>query len=430
MGSFNASCAVSHCGINPGDQVKLIAIVSNTAIFGDPSEMHNGFACYCHDNFSIIGYPMDATYEDYGNFEVKKDMFSEYNLSIIRNNYTKNTPPEGDDEISSVAESRNGYSLEADDLTWDQISEMIHYGNMYLDSNEEKTQRRYMGFFPVHKCVYDLLLKRTPEMYFDSHCDNVPFHKFLERHVTKHPANAVDEFFEESLTKYMKLFGPLIGHELTDGTIMTPEIAHAQATDMAELDAEFKSSSSSSYCEYSYNNTTNIKTFTKYRRDGKLPSLTDDEHAQLVRVDAECTYFIRGLNDLQIQIIPPMTAGQVYDKTEHAAFMLATAKALLSLQNSAIEDEDEDVDEYVSPFQVVANPEIHISLNILRQEATSDWRPERGKLKLDAIDKFVLQYPNGATLSADEVISQGYADMIVTLPSTILPLVFKNDIKE
>lgn len=71
---------------------------------------------------------------------------------------------------------------------------------------------------------------------------------------------------------------------------------------------------------------------------------------------------------------------------------------------------------------------INLSLNKLRIAAAADWEPQRGKEKVDAIDRFVVQYPNGITLSADEVISQGYGVMLVSMPSTILPIVFKNDI--
>lgn len=432
MGSFNASCAVSNCGINPGDPVKLIPIVSNTPIFGDyNADMHKGFACYCHDNFSIIGYPMDATYEDYGNFEMVEDMFSEYNLSIIRANFTKNEPSEDEkDDISSISDTRNGYSIEPDELTWEQIGEMIHFGNMYLDSNKDLTKRRYMGFFPIHKCVYDLLMKRSPEMYFDKTYDNVSFQMYLEKHLTDNlPTPDINLVFDDAMVQYMQLFGPLINTELKDGTIMTAEMAHDKAVHMAELKVELAELRDSDRREYSYDNTTNIKKFIRHRKDNKLPVLTDEEHTRLVTLDAECTYLIRGLNDLQIQIIPPMTAGQEYDKTDHAMFLVAAGQALLAMQ---IENDDEryaEDEEEGKPYEYVVSTVINISLNKLRIDAAADWKPERGKLKVDAIDRFAVQYPDGITLSSDEVFSQGYGIMLASMPSTILPIMFKNDLK-
>lgn len=432
MGSFNASCAVSHCSINPGDPVKLIPIVSNTPIHGEyNADMHKGFSCYCHDQFSMIGYPMDATYEDYGDFDVKEDMFSEYNLSIIRDKFTKNVPPEDEkDDYSSIADSRNGYSLEPEDLDWSKIGEMIHFGNMYLDSNKDRTKRRYMGFFPVHKCVYDLLMQRNPEMHFDDSYDNVNFQRFLEKALKDNPPSTTNNpVFEEAMVQYMELFGPLIGTELKDGTIMTPEMAHEKAVGMADLKVEMAELRDSHRREYSYDNTSSIKRFLRHRKENKLPVLTDEEHIALVTLDAECTYLIRGLNDLQIQLIPPMTAGQEYDKTDHATFLVACGKALLAMQ--AVRDEEYygDDEDDVESTKVVVEAEIHVSLNNLRESAQHDWKPERGKVKVDAIDRFVVQYPDGVTLSAGEVISQGYGVMLVSMPSTILPIVFKNDIK-
>lgn len=342
MGSFNASCAVSHCSINPGDKVKLIPIVSKTILQSEySSDMHRGFACYCHDNFSMIGYPMDATYEDYGNFDVKEDMFSEYNLSIIRSNFTKNEPPDDEkDDYSSIADSRNGYSLEPEDLDWSNIGEMIHFGNMYLDSSKDRTRRRYMGFFPVHKCVYDLLLQRNPEMYFDDSYDNVNFQSFLEKALKDNPPSTSNNpVFEEAMVQYMEIFGPLIGTELKDGTIMTPEMAHEKAVCLADLKVEMAELRDSHRREYSYDNTSSINRFLRHRKENNLPVLTEEEHIALVTIDAECTYLIRGLNDLQVQLIPPMTAGQEYDKTDHASFLVAAGKALLDMQ---IENDDEE----------------------------------------------------------------------------------------
>lgn len=433
MGSFNASCAVSHCSINPGDPVKLIPIVSNTPIHGEyKADMHKGFACYCHDQFSFIGYPMDATYEDYGNFEMKEDMFSEYNLSIIRENYTRNRPPQSEDgedeEYSSIADSRNGYSVTAENLTWEEIGEMIHFGNMYLDSNKDHTKRRYMGYFPVHKCVYDLFMKRGPEMYFDETYDNVTFARFLEKHLEDNKPKGNNPVFEEAMVQYMELFGPLIGTELKDGSIMTPEMAHEKAVGMAELKVEMANLRDSHRKEYSYNNSTDIGKFLKYRREHKLPELTDEEHLALVTLDAECTFVVRGLNDLQIPILPPMTAGQQYDKTDHATFLIAAGKALLDMQK--VRDEEyNDEGEDTNACEYVVESFINISLSKLRESSASDWKPERGKLKVDAIDRFSVQYPDGVTLTADEIIEQGYGIMLASLESTILPLVFKNDIE-
>lgn len=431
MGSFNASCAVSHCSINPGDPVKLIAIVSNTPLHSDyKADMHKGFACYCHDQFSMIGYPMDATYEDYGNFEVKEDMFSEYTLSIIKDNYTQNIPDKDDEESpSSISDSRNGYSTEAEDLDWEKIGEMIHFGNMYLDSTKDRSRRRYMGFFPVHKCVYDLLMQRNPEMSFDDSYDNVTFQRFLEKHIADNQPTDEKELYEETVTKFMEMFGPIIGTTLKDGSLMTPELAHEKAVDMAEMEIEMKSMRHEHRREYSYSNSTAIKPFLKYRRDENLPELTREEHIALVTLDAECTYFIRGLNDLQVQLIPPMTAGQEYDKTDHAAFMIAAGKALLAMQQNDDDENYGEDDEDEESFKVDIQAKFNISLNNLRKSAANDWKPERGQVRVDAIDKFVVQYPNGVTLSAAEVIAQGYGVLMTNMPSTILPLVFKNDIE-
>lgn len=419
MGSFNASCAVSHCAINPGDPVKLIPIVSNNLVhYDDNSRMHLGFGCYTYDNFVIVGYPMDATYEDYGDFEVKKDMFSEYNLNIIRSNYTETLPEKGE-KIETYDRERKGYGVKAEDLDWEMIGSMIHNGSLFLDSNSTQTNRKYMGFFPVHKCVYDLMMKRTPEMYFDNTYDTVNFDTYLKKHLKENEQKKQNSEYNALVVEFMDKFSHLIGEKNENGVYNTPE----KILEMAESVAELRMSMNSDRHRrpFSYNNTTDIDAFNKYLKENKMDELTPKQHNELVTLDAEVIFFMCGLSAYNIQLIPPMTAGQEYDKTDHASFMIAAGQALLAMQ----QDRNDECE-----YNVRVDTKISVSLNTILEASKHDWKPERGKKRAEQIHEFAEKYPDGVVLTFDELNKEGYSLLLHDSQTTLFPIEFINDLEK
>lgn len=420
MGSFNASCAVSKCSINPGDRVKLIPIVSNTSLHREyETQMHVGFGCYTWDYFSVIGYPMNATYEDYGNFEVEDNYISQYNLSIIKKNYTQTPIPAGEDEPSSIRFDREGYNVTADMLDWEIIGNMIHYGSLFLDSNTDLSRRRFVGYFPVHESVYNLFMDCTPEMHFDSTYCNVPFVKYLNKMIQNCSDGHTSEY-EAALLKYMDIFSTNIGGTDSDGNIVTPETALEGATEMAEL----VSQSSEKDKAFSYHNTSHVRRIFRFIENDLKTVIDEKIKHDIIVADAELDFVIRGLGGYNIPLLPPMTAGQDYDKTDHAAFLIRMGQEMMKLQTS-VNEENYDEDELV--LKPVLNNHFEVSLAGLITGAENDWKPERGKENLVLIEKFIAEYPEGVYLTTAELQKNGYISILSNVESTMLDFLFIND---
>jgi len=416
MGSFNASCAVSKCSINPGDRVKLIPIVSRTSIHPDfDSTMHLGFGCYTYDYFQFLGYPMDATYADYGNFEIVENDVSEYNLSIIKKNYTQSIPPE-DEDVSSY--DRNGYNTTANDLNWEVIGNMIHFGSLFLDSSKDMTKRKFLGYFPVHESVYNLFMECTPAMYFDESYTNVPFVKYLKKQMEKYIG--VPDEFEADITKYMDLYSSKIGTVNKSGVVVTPEDIYDRAVAMAE----YRQESNDERKDYSYSNSSNVKKICKFRELELKKEIDEEFLRSVVSLDAELSFLIMGLSAYNIPILPPMTAGQEYDKTDHAAFLIRMGQEMMNLQKT---DNKENYDEDELVLKPVIKNYFEVSMSGLVTGAKNDWKPERGKENLVLIEKFIAEYPEGVYLTMDELQKSGYISILSGVESTMLDFLFIND---
>lgn len=419
MGSFNVSCAVSKCSINPGDRVKLIPIVSNDSLHPEyKNTMHLGFGCYTWDYFQFIGYAMNATYEDYGNFEVSENFASLYNLSIIKENYTQ-TPLPPDKEISKYVD-RDGYYTTASDLNWEIISNMIHCGTLFLDSNPDYSRRNFLGYFPIHESIYNLLLNRNPDMYFEESYEEVPFAKYLQKQMKKFDSDVSDEF-EEYLTKYMDLYSDSIGEIHENGTLITADNVYKRAYSMAEFKTEVKESGK----EFSYKNTASIKQITNFCKENLDIEFNDALLRDIITTDAELTYLVNGLSTFNIPMLPPMTAGQEYDKTEHATFLIRMGQEMIKIQTA----HDEDDDEESNAITPVLNNFFNVSLNKLKKATAKDWKSERGLRVAGLIDKFITEYPDSVKLSKSELELAGYGEMVGTFSSTLLDFVFINDIE-
>jgi|AGFT01.1.fsa_nt_gi hypothetical protein len=413
MGSFNASCAVSKCSINPGDRVKLIPIVSTTSLHSQYStDMHKGFGCYCYDYFTFLGLPMDATYEDYGNFEMVDNFNSQYNLAIIKENYTSTPMPANKTYVSD----RDGYDLKAEDLDWEKIGELIHFGNMNLDSTSDLSRRKFMGYFPIHESVYNLMMQRRHEMYFNNHFQDVSLQEYFDNKVQELSGNSRE--FEEKVTEYMDLFGDSIGETNKFGQIITAEEIYDKAVRMAQFSLE----SHSNRVEYSYKNSASKSNInTKYNEiTGKV--LEGQNELDVIRSMCELTFVVCALNAFQIPILPPMTAGQEYDKTEHASFLVKMGSELMNLQQESEDEENVAVAKISAKFDV--------SLQRMKERAEDDYRPERGAVALALINDLVLEYPDGVEMTAVEFNASKYSILGQYLSSSLFDVNFIVDFIE
>lgn len=419
MGSFNASCAVSKCSINPGDRVKLIPIVSTTSLNTEySSQMHLCFGCYCYDYFKFLGLPMDATYEDYGNFDVLPGFASDYNLSIIKQNYTQTPLPTDVEERRYL--DREPYETTADDLDWETIGKMIHYGTIFLDSNQDFSRRKHLGFFPILECVYNVMMERTHEMYFDNHYSRVTLDQYYESQVQE--LSGFSKELEAKISEYMELFGDSIGEIGKSGKVITAEEIYEKAVRMAE----FSIGSHTNRDEYSYKNTSSMTTIRESYQDLYSKPLTDNEELTIIRLKVELLFVVCALNAFQIPILPPMTAGQQYDKTEHASFLIRIGQEIMNMQNK--DNDESEFNEW--EFNTTVSAVVQVSLQKLRSRADNDYQNERGKKALELIDDFVLEYPNGMEMNTSELMNSKYALFTEYFESNLLNFKFIVDLTD
>lgn len=144
MGSWCATCGISRMPIKEDQEVKLLLIAK--------SGLHNSSSCYIDEWWKPIGLPIDVKYADYGNFELIK---SEDEVANSLLNFLKKN-------VKPLEQGENKYhDLEVvpSELDWSKVNELIHETRLMLNETSYYNYNKYLVWFPIHKKVYDSLIK-------------------------------------------------------------------------------------------------------------------------------------------------------------------------------------------------------------------------------------------------------------------------------
>lgn len=155
MGSFAATCGISHLGIGPGDRVKFL-LLENT---GDPTE---NIQCYSDDLWSIFAPPFDANYNDYGSIENwdPEDPNFKYAMQILRAQLVER--PVGENQYHDVAVSKVAVSKTSTDK---QLFQAL-WENRILVGGRRPPQRQVRPCI-IRADVWNLLMKQSAKYGWD-----------------------------------------------------------------------------------------------------------------------------------------------------------------------------------------------------------------------------------------------------------------------
>ena len=419
MGSFNSTCAVSRAPISPSDKVRLFYIISNNFTESlypghDPSNqtMHRGLGCYVYDNFSTVGFPLEATYEDYGIFEVTnpEHPYAQFTLDVIKENYSPNPKLSEDDENYSRRDDQYS-ALPADYLTFETINDMIREGVLYCEAGSYG--KKFIGFYPVLEEVYQVLIQGTAEIYDNTVEPTVYTDYNLTQYseMQQRKYNAQDKKYSESLAKYRKLYEDRIGCIKKDGTVLTAEEAEENIMDLASL-----SNDSREHHEFSYKDSFNRNSYMQFIRDTTGSDMSAEELSEFNKMHSEALFYIICLSRYNYELIPPRTSGQEYDTIDQGALLVKMGQALL--KKSHVERE------HNIPL---SSSTVHLilSLNDLSKEFEEHYDEEKRTKGLDAIREYDRIYGyKDMILTYEEAKEQGLEDLFYFIETRHLPVKF------
>lgn len=419
MGSFNSTCAVSRAPISPSDKVRLFYIISNNFTESlypghDPSNqtMHRGLGCYVYDNFSTVGFPLEATYEDYGIFEVTnpEHPYAQFTLDTIKENYSPNPKiPEDDENYSRREDAYTG--LPADYLTFETINDMIREGVLYCEAGTYG--KKFIGFYPVLEEVYQVLIQGTVETYDDtvkpSRYTDYKLYQFEEMQIRKY--NAQDAKFKASIERYRSMYEERIGSVKKDGSVFTAEEAEECIMDMASL-----SNDSRERHEFAYKDSFNRSAYMTFFRDSTGSDMTDDELAAFNKMHTESLFYLICLSRYNFELIPPRTSGQEYDTLDQGALLVKMGQALLRKSH---EEREYEVTLDSSTVHLI------LSLNDLSHEFEEHYDEHKKAEGLAAIREYDRIYGyKDAILTYEEAREQGLEALFSCLATKHLPVKF------
>lgn len=139
MGSFNLTCAVSKAPIYEGATVKLLFIAEN--------KRNRGNTCYITDTWAPMGFPVDATYDDYGRYVIDE---TSLNARSIIEYLRISAVPRTDSDRHEALVPRN--------LTIAQIQDEIYAGRLSVKSNRFSDDGHRVSTFAVLNSVYKRLV--------------------------------------------------------------------------------------------------------------------------------------------------------------------------------------------------------------------------------------------------------------------------------
>lgn len=418
MGSFNSTCAVSRAPISPSDKVRLFYIISNNfteALYPghDPSNqtMHRGLGCYFYDNFSTVGFPLQATYEDYGIFEITnpEHPYAQFTLDVIKENYSPNKKIPEDDE--NFSRRNDEYSeIPAHSLTFEVINDMIREGVLYCEAGTYG--KKFIGFYPVLEEVYQVLIQGTVETYDNTitptRYTDYNLAQYSEMQNRKYAAQ--DKRYQDNLEKYRKLYEDRIGCVKKDGTVLTAEEAEENIIEMASLSLDTHERH-----EFGYKDSFNRSAYITYIRDLGL-EMTPEEMADFNKMHTEALFYLICLSRYNYELIPPRTSGQEYDTIDQGALLVKMGQALLKKSH--------DEREYSIPL---SSSTVHLilSLNDLSKEFEEHYDEDEKARGLNAISEYDRIYGyKDMILTYEEAKEQGLEDLFHFLETRHLPVKF------
>lgn len=211
MGSFNTTCAISKSPILYGQKAYVFFLVYDSFdtyyqlkeknFF---SNSFNGSSNKECEHFSIIGYPLLATYKDYNIYEFEDKDLELLTLNNIKKIHIPNTKSDG----------FNGYNnchdyLDVDDINdMEQLQKIEHSGSLRVKTYNGIS---FISKMAIHKDIYEkIILKHT-----ENHCylkynelkHNINLNKlqdFLIK-LNNHNNKSIDEIFN-SLNESNKRF--------------------------------------------------------------------------------------------------------------------------------------------------------------------------------------------------------------------------------
>ena len=419
MGSFNSTCAVSRAPISPSDKVRLMYIISNNfteALYPghDPSQqtMHRGLGCYFYDNFSTVGFPLEATYEDYGIFEVTdpEHPYAQFTLDTIKENYSPNPKLPEDDENYSRRDDEY-CDIPAEDLTFEIINDMIREGALYCEAGTYG--KKFIGFYPVLEEVYQVLIQGTVETYDDtvkpSRYTDYKLSQFEEMQNRKYAAQ--DEKFKATVQRYRELYEIRIGSVKNDGTVFTAEEAEECIMDIASL-----SNDSRERNEFAYKNSFNRGAYMTFFRDMTGSDMTEEELAAFNRMHTEALFYLICLSRYNYELIPPRTSGQEYDTLDQGALLVKMGQALLRKSH---EEREHEVTLDSNTVHLI------LSLNDLSKKFEEHYDENKKSDGLAAIREYDRIYGYKDTiLTFEEAQEQGLEALFSCLATKHLPVKF------
>lgn len=421
MGSFNATCAVSRAPISPGSAVRLFYICSNNRTGKlyqrDPDEsydtsndlMHRGLGCYIYDNFKIVGVPIKATYDDYGLYSASEDdLYVKYNLDCIRNMYAKLELPAD----ATYVRSKERYEIEAELLSFEDITDMIREGILYIEAGPEGKQ--FVGNFAILEEVYQVLLKSEVNIYDDTLVDNKFINYNLENYIAfkNRILDNNEAELQSKLKTYRELYDKLIGTVQKDGTVLTAENAEEQAYSMATIMRDYDSPYRH---EYSKNGTFDPTKVQKFFERDTGTFMDAKALTEVMNQYYENSFALMVLMRYNIELIPAITSGQEYDTLDHGSLLVKIGEALVN--KSITENEDS-----ASAFE----PSVLVySIDDLESYFNNHWNTLEKQNGLLACEKYRTMFGDeSTTLTFNAAEQLGLAFLFHFVDTNHLPVKF------
>lgn len=421
MGSFNSTCAVSRAPISPNDEVRLFYIISNN--FTEPlypghnpqnEPMHRGLGCYAYDNFSTVGLPLKATYEDYGIFEISdpEHPYARYTLKCIQDSYSTLKLPEDSEEADEIrSRDREFYNIEADDLNFELVNDMIRGGMLFCEAGTYG--KKFIGFYPVLEEVYQVLIQGTVETYDDTEPTTVYADYNLKQYteMQNRKSKVAKDKYKKNVEKYRDLYSDRIGTIKKDGTVLSAEEAEENILDLASFSHETYNDRN----EFSHKNSFSRGLYSTWFSQSEERDMTDEEYEEFSTMHTEALFYVICLSRYNYEFIPPQTSGQEYDTLDQGALLVKMGQALL---RKSVETRDDGPMEF---------SEVHliVSLNELSQSFEEYYDEDDKSAGLAAIREYDKIYGyKDVILTHEEAKEKGLEMLFHFLETQHLPVKF------
>lgn len=175
MGSYNQTCAITHCPILPEQEVRVFYLVLNIGMNNIKEEKtqlkqfpYMGSYCYPYDQFKIIGYPLLAKYNDYGRFIHNDNELANITLNNINKIYIPNN-----ETIINLEDYLDEKDLFLDVHTINDINlldDMINKGALRVKTpysmSNDKNGTSFISRMVILESVYQNIIKKQRNINF------------------------------------------------------------------------------------------------------------------------------------------------------------------------------------------------------------------------------------------------------------------------